>query len=1207
MKRVLLTIKLAVLVTSISWCQLKMVPPVSEGSPPATGDSGPHTQRLFFKGKVYFVAFSDQYGAEIWMSDGTTEGTQLLKDITPGYASTQLSLFVADANRIYIITSKGQIWISDGTAANTIKSYSLFGGKPGIVYGSKAIYFNSTWYFAANTPEYGTELWSLKWATPIEANMVMDFNPGPASSTSLPGYFAAATYESLYFIADDGVHGKEIWKIDGTRPQPAFGGGTYPELIKDFKPGPEGIGDTELFAYQDKVVFTAEMTNADREIWSINNSIGGNLQQVTDGAGTVQYITDAQNGFFYVRSDGKYYRSNTSLGSEQLILDQSVALPADGAERRHIVFQDKTYFINNKAIWKTDGSQAGTLQVISPSVDEVMGLTVAAGKLWFQTYTNGETSRRVFASDGTTNNLTGFAQLNTNYPLLSCGSFVFASANNYPTGIEPWISDGTGPGTTLLRDIMGRRKYGPELLAPHGNGVLFTQYVEASHHELFHTDGTITTSITTGNNNWSGSEIQKFRKFKNEYLFSADANGLGRELWKTNGTAAGTQVVSDIIPGPESSHPAINSEILVVGDYAYFLVLTTPTSYSMWRTNGTGAGTTLVHDFPNNFIPSNLTVVGSSIFFTGDGKLWKSDGTSVGTVMVKNLHAVPTGNFGVGSLKAASSILFFANNDGVNGWEIWKSDGTDAGTIMIKDIFPGNDFLHAVNPLAVVNINGTDVLYFVASENETNYELWRTDGTEVNTYRVKDVRAGSLGSSARFIAVQGQSFYFSANDGVHGEELWVTNGTDAGTNLVGDLFEGPTSSDLQGGSIVAGKLFVVGTAAENSRGMWFVEGANSARPVPLGTDQFLELAPPTSTTGSVAFFNAVELALGPGLWINNFGYQEITFDPIADRSVAESPFQLNASSSSGLPVQFTVVSGPATLQGTNLSLTGGGLVTITASQPGNSLFNSAQPITRTFTALKVAQTISVSPIPQVTAGVPFTLTATATSGLKVVFEVTNGNATIDPLTNQIMPSSGFITISANQSGNQFFAPAPTVLRTVEALKQKQTITFPVIEAKKVNDPPFALNATSSSGLAVSYEILEGPAAINGKIVTLTGVGQISIKAQQAGDLIFEPALNEYRTFEVRMPDQLPVGLEDSSIEVQVYPNPAQHILHIDLPRDQHYQRLTLHDSMGRPALVVDTGEAISKELSVTAIPRGIYILRAEGNNVPTRFIKVILQ
>ncbi len=117
----------------------------------------------------------------------------------------------------------------------------------------------------------------------------------------------------------------------------------------------------------------------------------------------------------------------------------------------------------------------------------------------------------------------------------------------------------------------------------------------------------------------------------------------------------------------------------------------------LWKTDGTLAGTALVKDInpgPNSSTPVGAIAVGNKLFFiANDGthgvELWVSDGTALGTVMVKDIN--PTGDSNPSNLTNVGGTVFFAATDGTHGIELWESDGTPAGTVMVKDINPTGD------------------------------------------------------------------------------------------------------------------------------------------------------------------------------------------------------------------------------------------------------------------------------------------------------------------------------------------------------------------------------------------------------------------------------------------------------------------------------------------------------------------------------------
>ncbi|HZY81933.1 MAG TPA: T9SS type A sorting domain-containing protein [Cyclobacteriaceae bacterium] len=139
----------------------------------------------------------------------------------------------------------------------------------------------------------------------------------------------------------------------------------------------------------------------------------------------------------------------------------------------------------------------------------------------------------------------------------------------------------------------------------------------------------------------------------------------------------------------------------------------------------------------------------------------------------------------------------------------------------------------------------------------------------------------------------------------------------------------------------------------------------------------------------------------------------------------------------------------------------------------------------------------------------YTLDATSSSGLPVWY--TSSNEAVATVNGSIVTikSVGVTIITARQSGNGDYAPAPAVPQTLEIVKAPQTITFNEIPRKKLTDAPFTLTASSTSGLPLTFGLSESDngkvVTISGSTVTIIGEGSAIIFASQAGNEYYKPA------------------------------------------------------------------------------------------------------
>jgi VCBS repeat-containing protein/ELWxxDGT repeat protein len=325
----------------------------------------------------------------------------------------------------------------------------------------------------------------------------------------------------------------------------------------------------------------------------------------------------------------------------------------------------------------------------------------------------------------------------------------------------------------------------------------------------------------------------------------------------------------------------------------------------LWVTDGTPGAEVLVTG--QNLSPQQLTVSGSTVFFSGDDhtgwggnrELWKTDGTAAGTVLVKDI-SFQGGGSRPSDLTDVNGTLFFFADDGVQGRELWKSDGTTAGTVMVG----AGISLPSYGPAYLTNVGGT--LYFVGTDGTHGNQLWKSDGSAAGTVMLTDLNNGGFGPTS--LTDVGGTLYFAATDtpanlggpesapaydGGHGWELWKTDGTAAGTTMVADINpevvnppgyvdgtyypDGSVtihSSSPQGLVNVDGSLDFLATSTpygEMGYGPWdiWTLAGPSDQPVDVATlphafghDLFGE---PTSANG-LLFFTNVDAQNETGLW-----------------------------------------------------------------------------------------------------------------------------------------------------------------------------------------------------------------------------------------------------------------------------------------------------------------------------------------------------
>jgi hypothetical protein len=247
--------------------------------------------------------------------------------------------------------------------------------------------------------------------------------------------------------------------------------------------------------------------------------------------------------------------------------------------------------------------------------------------------------------------------------------------------------------------------------------------------------------------------------------------------------------------------------------------------------------------------------------------------------------------------------------------------------------------------------------------------------------------------------------------------------------------------------------------------------------------------------------------------------QTITFGPIAAQTVG-TPLTLSATASSTLAVNFaSTTSSVCTVSGTTATMLTSGTCTIQATQPGNSTYGPATPVSQTFTVNGLAQTVTFGAIATQTVGTPLPLSASASSSLTVAFGSTTTSVCTVSGTTATMLTSGTCTIQATQAGNSTYAAATPVSHSFAVNGESQTITFNN-PGTQIVGAPLTLSATATSGLAVSFvSTTPVDCSVSGTTATMLTSGTCIIQATQAGNSVYAAATPVSQSFTVNAASQ----------------------------------------------------------------------------------------
>jgi ELWxxDGT repeat protein len=710
-----------------------------------------------------------------------------------------------------------------------------------------------------------------------QVSLVKDINTKADSSFSGYPEFITALNGKVVYSADDYNTGRELWISDGTK------AGTF--ILKDINPSGDGNPVNPAY-YNDN----HPLSEADHFI-VVNNT-------------AVFVADDGEHGYEIWATDG------TAAGTillRDISAGSASSQPAELTRVEDLIFFSADNGISGRELWRTDGTVAGTFIIKDINAGAIgsnpVELTSLGDKLVF-TANDGVAGSEPWMSDATATGTQLLKDVVDGDIGSSSADYVGITDDFYfRVGTVIWKSDGTTAGTaSFYGDPEAEASFIPQAYI---NGDLyfikndFSLGVEA----VYTTDGTLggthpvysfpfMPGVTYYYNWLRVVDDELFFAFSFEDRTQIDVDPqlpllVGVTIQKLN-TANGffddflLNDASIYDPGPEyaspeafdfihhsNSHYIINSlgggtsifkkeegggpsdfetvatfsvaspDALEIASNILFFRGVYSTDFELWRSDGPLATSKLVY---NQFSsassnPQNLIDYNNKLYFqASDGllgtslNLWVTDGSEAGTVKIRPDVILTDNKMAVYN----NALYFIAVNGGVK--ELWKTDGTDVNTVLVKSF----DIQEIVG--------GSSVLFLYAYEEVSGYELWKTDGTDAGTVIVKDIREGEDSSYPDGFTFFNNNLVFRADDGANGSEYWISDGSLAGTIILKDINPGTEGSDpgLINTLVHNGMLYFDANDGTHGGELWRTDGT------PAGTQLFIDqITGPGSSSPSV--------------------------------------------------------------------------------------------------------------------------------------------------------------------------------------------------------------------------------------------------------------------------------------------------------------------------------------------------------------------
>ncbi len=507
------------------------------------------------------------------------------------------------------------------------------------------------------------------------------------------------------------------------------------ELVKDIFPGQSDLSADQLTNFNNTLYFQADQTESD--YYSSYYSVKEQLWK-SDG-------TEAGTNLVKDQGSSSYFSSALKVDNNTLYF--------------RVINPDPSTMTSSLQLWKTDGTDTGVQLVkdLGSSLN-INTFIPTENNLYFAT-AGSSYDEQLWKTDGTEAGTTLVKNFgHTIYHVREINNVFYLDVNNdndffyidltainLPSAFQLWKTDGTEAGITLVKDF--------------GDSIF----------------------CDTSEDNTAIINNTLYFELNSQYSPEVPEN---YQLWQSDGTNTGTTIVKDF-----GSIRDINKFWGEVNNTFYFSASVShpennnKTTYELWKSDGTNAGTTLIKNL-GNYSSEYLTTVNNTLYFslnnydsltkTDNNQLWKLDGTNGNLSLIKDI-----GNLSIEQWQTIDNTLYFQLSNTQTA-QLWKTDGTEIGTTLIKD-FPNSSFVGTIYDDQFKSVNNT--LYFPLTDPNYGTELWMSDGTETGTMMVADINPGKGSSNPSIPVDVNGTLYLLADDGIHGNELWKLTSTQLGSDV----------------------------------------------------------------------------------------------------------------------------------------------------------------------------------------------------------------------------------------------------------------------------------------------------------------------------------------------------------------------------------------------------------------------------------------